>query len=240
MSDRARRREQSREDILAAGAHAIAEHGYYGTSMRELARATGKGLATFYNYFPSKEELLYALQSGAFETLLETVEGALAQVDDPIARLHVFISNHVRYVAEHPDIMRVLVHEASALPRERRASVRTLKQRYFDIGRGLVRQIMEGGCGQPGAAGPEAGLDAKELDRATYSIFGMLNWLYGWYEPEVHGTADEVARTIHNIALCGLVTHCPHRPVQDRMERLLEGVNRPSLIRSSENGGRVS
>src|SRR3990172_9597465 len=108
--------EAARAEILEAAASAIAEHGYCGMTMRGLARKTGRALANFYNYFSSKEDLLFALQTDAFENLNTSLEKALSGIDDSVTRLYVFVFNHVRFVAEHRAVMCVLVHEASALP----------------------------------------------------------------------------------------------------------------------------
>ena len=46
-----------RELILDRAEELFAEHGFHGMSMRELAKATGRSPASFYNYFSSKEEI---------------------------------------------------------------------------------------------------------------------------------------------------------------------------------------
>lgn len=212
------RHEAQRIEILKAAAEAIAEHGFYGMTMRGLARATGRGLASFYDYFSSKEDLLFSLQTGAFESMAESVTAALEDVDEPIDRLYVFVLNHLRYAAEHKSVMRVLVHEASALPAARRKTVRLLKERYFNICRDIVATILAAGCKTPGAGGVDHA-DAVEVERITYSVFGMLNWSYGWYDPRQHGTPQDVAKTIHALAVCGLVARCPNRVAHVDLDR---------------------
>ncbi len=228
-TDRARRRAQTRKAIIEAAAAAIARRGFHGMSMRELARTTGRSLAAFYNYFGSKEDVLFALQQEAFETLIATARQELEGVDDAAARLYVFLHHHVRYFAEHPDVMRVLVHEAAALPAARRRVVRTLKERYFEIGRAIVRDVVAEGCGTPGAV-PRGSVDAAELERATYGVFGMLNWVYAWYEPKHHGAPGDVAATIHRITLCGLVARCPYTRMQGELDARLATLAAPPLI----------
>lgn len=235
-----------KERILRAAAGAIAAHGFHGMSMRELARAAGMSLSNLYNHFPSKEEILFALQEQAFQVLVTSAEEALrglASEDDsgrdtPDARLYVFVFHHVRYVAENPAVMRVLVHEAASLPAGRRREVRALKERYFGIGRGIVEQLMVQGCTRLGApvrmgAGtdrPGAEPEPAELDRVTYNLFGMLNWSYGWYDPAVHGPPRELARTIHRIALCGVVSQCPFQDGQESLEQSLAAMDWPPLL----------
>ena len=49
-----------RQHILAVALSLMAQHGVDGTSMRDLAGATGLNVASLYHYFPSKRELLVA------------------------------------------------------------------------------------------------------------------------------------------------------------------------------------
>ncbi len=217
-----RQPQEQRARILRAAAALIAAESYHGMTMRKLARAAGTSLANVYNYFASKEEILFALHREAFETLLAATGEVLADVSDPAGRLYGFISHHVHYFADHPDVMRVLVHQAAALPARKRRAVRRLKERYFEIGRDVVRDAVE--------AGGRRLEDEAELERLTYSLFGMLNWIYGWYRPPVHGGPRQLARTIYEVALCGLVARSPHRQVEDRLEAHLANLGMAPLL----------
>lgn len=182
----------ARAQIVAAAAQAFAARGYHAVSMRDLARSTGRSPATFYSHFRSKEELLFSMQRDAFDELIAGAESALRQFDAPEARLRAFVDNHVSYFAEHPDLMRVLIHEASSLPLRSRGQVRRRKEHYFQIARGLVAPLL--GEGAPAGA----------IERATWCVFGMLNWTYAWYDREAHGPPDEVADTLFRVCMGGL------------------------------------
>ncbi len=223
-----RRQQELRAKILQAAAALIATEGYHGMTMRNLAQAAGTSLANVYNYFAAKEDILFALQREAFEALIAAAGDALDGVGDAAGRLYGFIHHHVRYCAEHPDVMHVLVHEAASLPPGERRIVRQTKERYFEIGRGIVRQLIADGDGSARPGNPSPG-DA-ELDRLTYSLFGMLNWIYGWYRPEAHGDPRQLARTIHGIATGGLAARGAGAPVQDRMEAHIAAVDAPPLL----------
>ncbi len=198
-----RRRDRGRAAILAAAARAIAREGYHGMSMRDLARATHRGLANAYTYFESKEDILFALQSEAFDALIEGAETATRGDDDPVRKLYAFILHHLRFFAAHPDLMRVLVQEAGALPARKRAAIRDRKERYFRVANGILEVLVEFGWGRPGLPPSPCGATEQELERATYALFGMLNWVYGWYEPRRHGSPEALARTFHRIVLRG-------------------------------------
>jgi AcrR family transcriptional regulator len=209
----AQRGSRSRAAILSAAARAIARDGYHGMSMRDLAKATGLGLASSYAHFASKEDILFALQSEAFDALIDGAQRAIARDEDPSRRLHAFILSHLRFFAAHPDLLRVLVQEAGALPARKRAAIRERKERYFGMARAVLEVVIEFGCGRVGARPASRG--DEELERATYALFGMLNWVYGWYEPSRHGSPEVLAATFHRITLCGAVAVCPFREAYD-------------------------
>jgi AcrR family transcriptional regulator len=188
-------RDEGRTEVLTRAASAIAEHGYHGMTMRDLARATGRSLASFYHLFSSKEEILFELQQRAFQHLVASAEPIVGAPGEPLDRLHRFISNHVHYFVEQPDVMRVLVQEASALPPKRRAVIRALKQRYFAIGEALLRDTVK-------LTGKQK-VSGVELERKAYCMFGMLNWIFGWYTAARHGTPDDLARTILEMTVAG-------------------------------------
>ena len=221
------RKERAREEILEAAARAIATHGFHGMSMRQLARATERSLANFYNHFDSKEAVLKALQVRAFETLISNAQELVGRHTDPAGKLYLLIANHVAYFNQHPSVMRVLVHEASALESAHRAEVRDLKERYFRVVRDAVEEVGRAGGA---ASGDEASL-AAEIERRAYCVFGMMNWVFGWYEPPRHGTVEDIARTIHDIAMSGVVSNGAKRSFVDELAGEFAALHRPSLIR---------
>lgn len=228
MTSRERRRERAGEQILEAAAKAIAENGFHGMTMRGLAAATGMSLANFYNYFGSKDDLLFELHERAFTGLAATAEQAVSAASDPEARLYRFIENHVGFFTQHTDVMRVLIYEASKLDREHRREVRELKTAYFERALDIVAQIFaERAGGAP---------DRAELERATYCVFGMMNWVYGWYSPKRHGPADRVIRTIHGMAMSGILGGAGLYPPPGALDEERAPGKLPSLVRRSGSG----
>lgn len=182
--------EGARAEILSLAAGAMARRGFHGMSLRELARASGHSPAWFYNHFDSKEALLHELQMGAFNDLLETAAAAVADAGpDPKEQLHRFVLGHVRYCARHPDLLRVLVTDAGALAASSRSAIWRLKERYFDMGHDLVATL----------APPD--MDPAEVERRTWALFGMLNWVWAWYDESAHGGPEAIARTMTGLML---------------------------------------
>ncbi len=69
---------KTRIKILEASVDVITEKGFKSASMREIARHAGVGDATIYNYFPSKEKLLY----GYCEHVQQQVMDSLKNIED--------------------------------------------------------------------------------------------------------------------------------------------------------------
>lgn len=58
MSDETINRDTSSREIILQAAHSLfIEHGYHGTSMRQIAHKAGVALGGIYNHFPSKESI---------------------------------------------------------------------------------------------------------------------------------------------------------------------------------------
>jgi AcrR family transcriptional regulator len=156
--------------LLAHAARVFAGRGYDRTSMRDLAAASGMSLAGIYYYVRGKEDLLYHIQERCFTQVLDGAEATLAAAVDPEERLAAFIKHHVAFFAAHMPEMKVLSHEAQALSGERLRKINLIKRRYVNLLERLLRD-----------AAPER--PALERSAATYALFGMMNWIYNWYDP---------------------------------------------------------
>ena len=180
------------ERILRIAAEVFAEKGYHQASIRDISRATGVSLSGLYYYVESKEELLFRIQEHSFGTLLENLGRLLAGVEDPHRRLRLLIENHLRFFVANMKEMKVLSHEAESLSGEAREKVDGMKREYARILTGILEQLTGG---EP----------AVDLRVATFSLFGMMNWIYNWYRPERDVPVDELADDIHRLFLTGLL-----------------------------------
>jgi AcrR family transcriptional regulator len=186
------RYDQKLELILRTSARIFAEKSYHSTSMRDIARATGVSLAGLYHYCKSKEELLFLIQDHCFGRVLERLEQRIAGVDEPLTKLHIFIDNHLSFFAANMAEMKVLSHEAESLEGEMHRHVSTKKDRYARRARKILREIQDERRQQP-----------VDLTVATYALFGMMNWIYNWYDPAGALDPERLADLIARIFLGG-------------------------------------
>src|SRR5437764_11434576 len=190
------RHDQKLELILRTSARIFAEKSYHSTSMRDISRATGVSLAGLYHYCKSKEELLFLIQDHCFGRVLERVEERTRGIGDPFEKLRIFIDNHLSFFAANMAEMKVLSHEAESLEGDLHAKVSTRKEKYAKLARRILRDIQES---QPAKA-------RIDLTVATYALFGMMNWIYNWYDPRGKFSVNQPADNITGLFLHGLRT----------------------------------
>src|SRR5258707_5289747 len=178
--------------ILVHATNVFCDKGYAAASMRELSRASGVSLSGLYYYFESKEELLYLIQKHTFSTIVDRLRGRLHGVVDPAERIRLFILNHLKYFLANQEAMKVLSHEDDVLKNGFGTEIAALKREYYRICVQLLDDYKR-------AKGMEF-----SSRTAVLSLFGMMNWIYTWYNPRADGDAKELAREMGDIFLQGI------------------------------------
>ena len=199
-------------EILSHATEVFCEKGYAGASMRDLSRASGMSLAGLYHYFGSKERLLYLIQKHTFSTIVEKLKARLEDVTDPSERLRIFIQNHLEYFVTNQGGLKVLAHEDEALKNGFGSEIAAIKRQYYRICLGLIEDLKR-----------QRHLDFNSRT-AVMSLFGMINWIYTWYNPRVDGNAEALAKQMGNIVLGGIVHGGkPARRVNANKQSLVDG-----------------
>ncbi len=178
--------------ILVHATNVFYERGYAAASMRDLSRASGTSLSGLYYYFESKEELLYLIQKDTFTTIVERLRERLQERDDPAERIRSFIHNHLEYFLANQKAMKVLSHEDDVLKNGWGAEIAAIKREYYRICMELLDHYKQA-----------RGLEFSSRT-AVLSLFGMMNWIYTWYNPRVDADAAELARDMGDIFLRGI------------------------------------
>lgn len=187
-------------EILDYATEVFADKGYEGASMRDLSRLSGISLAGLYYYFESKEKLLYIIQQHTFSTIVDRLRERLAASSDPEERIRIFVQNHVEYSVAKQKAMKVLSHEDDVLKNSYGAELATIKREYYRICVGLVEALVNA----EGAKTNSPRIASVSARTAVMGLFGMMNWLYTWYNPRVDPTAEVLAREISDIFLVGV------------------------------------
>lgn len=110
-------RDHTRERIFEALAKLMYERGYDAISLADVAAECGLARTAMYNYFSDKESLLIGYASAETDRYVTQLRDALSEVDDPVARLQVYIRSQLVYFSEHhlppgPALQHMLNNEA--------------------------------------------------------------------------------------------------------------------------------
>ena len=196
------RYDQKLEFILRTAARIFAEKNYHSTSMRDISRETNVSLAGLYHYCKSKEELLFLIQDNCFGRVLERLEQRLEGVEDPITKLGIFIENHLSFFAANMSEMKVLSHEAESLRGDLYTHVSTRKDNYTKLARLILQEVQTS----------RENKQSVDLTVATYALFGMMNWIYNWYDPTGKLKVNDLAQHLTQLFLAGFSPGLPLQP----------------------------
>jgi AcrR family transcriptional regulator len=211
------RYDQKLEFILRTSARIFAEKGYHSTTMRDISRATSVSLAGLYYYCKSKEELLFLIQDNCFGRVHERLQERLEETNEPVEKLRLVIENHLSFFAANMAEMKVLSHEADSLAGEMYEHVSGKKQQYTRLVRRILSEVQQEQEGN--------GRQQIDLTVATYALFGMMNWIYNWYDPQGPLSVNDLVNNLTRLFLSGFLAGAngdtlPLTPKAARAERL--------------------
>jgi AcrR family transcriptional regulator len=183
-------------EILAEGLELIAEVGYHGASLRELAKRLGISQPSLYHYFASKEELAEQIIEAYANDMIRGGGELLAQVHDGKGllalpkQLRVFIFALWGPESDHPKFSRFVFAVARLDSRFAKRNRELFVDRVRDVAEPALR--------------PLVAATGIEMERLVFPLIAMVNAIgFALMEeqvlfdeqpirPDVHRLADEV------------------------------------------------
>ena len=99
---------RARTALLAAAHTEFLQHGYEGTSMRDIASAAGVSTGTLFNYFANKLELLHRVQHADLEEAVAQAKNV--ERTGPLTdQLNAIVRILLTHFAAQPDLSRTLL-----------------------------------------------------------------------------------------------------------------------------------
>jgi AcrR family transcriptional regulator len=177
--------------ILRAALRLFSEHGFGGTSVRQIAAEVGINPATLYAHYPSKERILAELVLLGHQELDRRLRAALSSAPPgPAARLAALVREHALIHCDYPLLAVVANTELHALTA--RAADPALELRAGC--RRLLADVL--------AAGLAAGdFDLIDPDLTAIAIGGLGMQIAHWFAPGGPFTPDQVADAYAQLAL---------------------------------------
>lgn len=179
MDLRERNRSRTATEIADAAVRLFRTKGYDATTVADIADAAGVSVRTFFRYFPTKEDVVFAGHQRHLAALCEAVSEA-ARDGNERAVLATAIRRFARFLQKHAEVTD-------------RLRLATTDERLFS--RVLaVRSTWEQGLAEAMAAAKgkaEAGFDERML---ANSVIGALQVALEVWVAEEHGDLDRLVR----------------------------------------------
>ena len=175
-----------RQHILNTALTLMSQQGVDGTSMRNLAAATGLNVASLYHYFPSKRDLLVAVleERGLAAGLSPASQPAL--LDPAPTRLADLLDDILQSMLEVDDFIRLMIGE-----------VMRGDQTAYAVGTDLfaaTQQLLEKWLAEhEPAVSPPGGPQALARMLRTLLVGLLLEHITGVLDPVTGGDADAAA-----------------------------------------------
>lgn len=164
--------------------------GYHSATLREIAKRVGIETPALYNYFSSKEELLYTIIERTMRDLIDGARSAVAEGRDPVDQLERFMEQHVRFHgsrrAEAGVTDSEFLHLGAAL-RKRAIALR-------DEFQAILEDILARGA-------REGRFELTDLKVTGYAMLTMGSYVALWYRPGGRLGLDEISRQYAHLAL---------------------------------------
>ena len=181
--------EDKKKAILDAAAALFAKVGYPNAQLKEVARSCGASKSMLYHYFPSKDDVLFALLDEHLQSTIDAIE----QIDptkSPQARFRLLIEIYLEKSTQTRSRHVVAMNDVKYLSGAPLKKILELERR--------VMRLFEAALA---ALDPE--LPGKLVAPYSMMLTGMLSWIDLWYRPNGPLKPDELVERVAQLFLHG-------------------------------------
>ena len=206
-----RDRQAVRNRILTAARELFVTDGYRNVSMRKIAERIEYSAAAIYGYFPSKDDIFFALAEEGFALMGEAHERTLAAEPDPLRAVRAMFFRYYEFARQQPQYFELMFVDRSVPRLAERWERFPVVIETMNEGIETVQRAIDAGAFPPGTDALAAFhvLWAATHGPATIALSSRLS-------PEEDG--DALARDVIETAIAGLqagtrlsfVPECPH------------------------------
>ncbi len=185
-------RDVKREAVIRAAARAFNAHGYYNTSIDDIAAALNVTKPTIYYYVANKEQLLLQCILAGLERVLEPFRRP--RKPGPCARdqLNDTVRHYAQAIASEYGWCMVRAEDLGLGP-ESMALVKRLKSEIDQGIRGLLLDGVRDGS-----------IQTDDVKMTAFALAGALNWIAHWYRENQSMSAAEIAESFVRLFNAGL------------------------------------
>lgn len=189
-----------RSDDYEAKSHAImdcaaalfAKEGYPTAKMQDVAKACGATKSMLYHYFPTKDDLLFAMLEEHLQRVIQGVDEAIGSAGTPRERLQLLVEAYTQKSAQSRRRHVVAMNDVKFLPKALQGPLIELQRQLTERVAQLLREL-------------NPLLPDEVYKPYTMMLVGMLNWADFWYRPSGPVKPQELCDRMARLFLKGFL-----------------------------------
>ena len=180
FEDRRRARDEKSEAVLRTAVRLFLEQGYHRATLNDVAIRLNITKPALYNYFRSKDEILFACWIIGRERVHALVTEIDAQGGSGLFRLRHLVRGYAEIMATDygATLVRFDHHE--------------LSEKHAEIVRTARREIDKTFRSYIGFGIADGSISACDVKMTAFALAGALNWIGHWYQPDGSETPEGI------------------------------------------------
>lgn len=183
-----------REDLLRVAADLFSEKGFYGTSIRDIAKKLGVSVSVIYHHFENKEGLWSEIIDYSVRILPSKLELALNGGGGPIDRFRQLLRAHLEASAFYRKESKMFLVDINRLSAKGDAVGQDIQRRILDIYVQVIEELRR-----------EELVKSPHAKIVAFNVLGVINWYLRWYRPEGPISIDHIYEEIISFVLYGVI-----------------------------------
>lgn len=184
-----RRKEKTKQDLLAAARRVLAEKGYHNTKIIDIAAAADIGVGTFYLYYPTKDAVFLELVEETARLLKEELDQARSAVTGAVEKMRAANQAFFHFAEKHRDLLKIIFGHGNTFNE-------LLRQVYATFVADSVDRIMEGI--------KSAEFRPLPPQIIANSLVGMFAQVVSWWIEQEEPSAEAIAEIMTDFVLQGM------------------------------------
>ena len=184
--------EAKSQAIMDCAAALFAKEGYPSAKMQDVAKACGATKSMLYHYFPTKDDLLFAMLKEHLKRLIQSFEEAYLSAGTARDRLMSLVQAYTQKSAQSRRRHVIAMNDVKYLPKAKQGPLIDMQRRVTQNVSRLLREL------NPGLA--------EDLYMPyTMMLIGMLNWTDFWFKPGGTMKPQELSERMSRLYLKGFL-----------------------------------
>lgn len=173
---------KKKEEILRSASAVLAEKGYQGTTMEEIASKLLMTKGSMYYYFKNKNELLYSCHLMIMEMSIHQISEIINSNAKPQEKLRLAIKDHILLATNEKSMFKIMDKPYQNFSDKQLLEVLELRKKYSSY----FDSILQDGIKQQE-------FEKVNVKIARMIILGAINDVQEWYKQEGTQSREEIA-----------------------------------------------